>query len=265
MDSKTCYKCDIEMPIESFNKNKTRKSGVSDWCKSCTKESKAKYYLENKSRVLMANNIYAKENKEEIKKTKKEWRNKNKSRILRKASIYYQNNKEKIKEYGKKYIEKNRGKLWRDLPENKEQISAKQSEYYENHKIIIKIYSSEYKKINRCKYNVLQQQRRSMIHKALSTLTKKQWEDVKQKFNNCCCYCGKELPLTQEHFIPLSKDGEYTVNNIIPSCQICNSSKNNKDFFKWFPKSRHYSKKREKFILDHLQYTNEYQQLALTL
>lgn len=95
-------------------------------------------------------------------------------------------------------------------------------------------------------------------------LVTKQWEQIKLYFNNTCCYCDKPLSLAQEHFIPLNKGGEYTTNNIIPSCLSCNSSKNDKDFFTWYPKYEHYSKKREKKILEFLNYKNGIQQLALT-
>jgi len=97
------------------------------------------------------------------------------------------------------------------------------------------------------------------------TLTTPQWNTIKSCFNNKCAYCGRELPLAKEHFIALSKLGECTINNIIPSCRSCNSSKRDKDFFEWYPKYRYYSKKREKIILHFLHYENEQQQLTLAL
>ena len=50
--------------------------------------------------------------------------------------------------------------------------------------------------------------------------------------------------LTQDHFIPLSKGGEYSKKNIIPSCRSCNSRKSNKDFYEWYKGDIHYSKER---------------------
>mgnify|MGYP003489420683 CR=1 FL=1 len=81
-------------------------------------------------------------------------------------------------------------------------------------------------------------------------------KNIKLEFNNKCAYCGKEKPLSQEHFVALSKGGEFTINNIIPSCQNCNSSKRATDFFEWYPKFKHYSKKREQIILKFLNYNN---------
>jgi hypothetical protein len=80
-----------------------------------------------------------------------------------------------------------------------------------------------------------------------------------------CKQCGKEEKLTQDHFKALSNNGEYTKNNIIPACINCNSSKNDADFFAWYPKQSFYSKKQELKILKYLNYDpkTKYQQLAI--
>lgn len=97
-----------------------------------------------------------------------------------------------------------------------------------------------------------------------NAFTLQEWEDVKGQFNHACAYCGEEKELTQDHFIPLSKGGEYTINNIIPACISCNVSKKDKDFFKWYPSYKYYARKREEKILSHLNYnTNKEQQLSL--
>ena len=38
MDKKICTKCKIEKNVDNFCKNKTRKDGLSDWCKDCLAE-----------------------------------------------------------------------------------------------------------------------------------------------------------------------------------------------------------------------------------
>lgn len=45
-----------------------------------------------------------------------------------------------------------------------------------------------------------------------------------------CSYCGKVIPNSSrsrhaDHFVPLSKGGRHSPENIIPSCQRCNVSK----------------------------------------
>ncbi len=121
----------------------------------------------------------------------------------------------------------------------------------------------QYKYENANNYRMYAQNRLAKGRNLPATLTVDQWLSIKAAFNNKCAYCGKELPLAQEHFVALSKDGEYAISNIIPACHSCNSSKNNKDFFSWYPKYKYYSKNREKIILKYLCYTDQGQQLTI--
>ena len=64
------------------------------------------------------------------------------------------------------------------------------------------------------------------------TLTAQDWSDKLDFFSNQCIYCWQEFPpedLHQEHVVPVLKDGGYDKDNIVPSCQSCNSSKNATD------------------------------------
>ena len=120
-------------------------------------------------------------------------------------------------------------------------------------------------KTNRDKFNLRDQKKKLKKRQLAATLTLNQWEDIKNYFNNKCAYCGENTKLTQDHFTPISKGGEYTHNNIIPACGSCNSSKRNREFIEWYPKQKFYSKKREKAILKFLNYKGEVQQLAINI
>ena len=54
-------------------------------------------------------------------------------------------------------------------------------------------------------------------------------------FGGGCAYCGvvTEEPLHQDHRTPLSKEGGYTLANIVPACAGCNSSKSDTDYDAW--------------------------------
>ena len=116
---------------------------------------------------------------------------------------------------------------------------------------------------NKEKYVIYEQKRRSRKKNLPSTLTTQQWEQAKLNFDNKCAYCAREYPLVQDHFIPLSNGGEYSHNNILPSCIFCNSSKRDKEFIIWYRGSKYYSKQREVKILKYLGYTKGIQQLSL--
>ena len=160
---------------------------------------------------------------------------KKRDEILKQKKTYYQENKEKVKERQKNYYHKNvedckrREKVWR--------------------------------KNNPHKKRTINERRRTRERKLPTTLTAKEWKDIKAIFNNSCAYCGMsekehlkvngEL-LHQEHFIPLLKGGTHDKSNIIPSCRSCNSSKSNHLFNEWYPKQKYYDKEKERKILRYL-------------
>jgi 5-methylcytosine-specific restriction endonuclease McrA len=52
------------------------------------------------------------------------------------------------------------------------------------------------------------------------------------KFSNpsLCIYCKENEAETLDHFIPIAKGGQHKEQNLVPSCQVCNSIKNDKLF-----------------------------------
>lgn len=226
--------------------------------KECAKEYAKQYYIDNKESYVERRES----NKEVIKIHAKEWEEKNKERRTEYRKKYYEENKEPCKnkiyryESREQYYIRNRehsiaySKQY--YKENREQRIEYSKSYNERNKEFNAEYNRIYYKSHSKERVIYQQKREALKLLVPSTLTIKQWLNVEQYFDNKCCYCGKKLPLAQEHFIPVTKGGEYTANNIIPSCMSCNSSKGNRAFSTWYPKFKHYSKKREEFILEYL-------------
>jgi len=79
------------------------------------------------------------------------------------------------------------------------------------------------------KYREHYHRRKAALKRAIAQLTKQEWEWLLGQSGNCCVYCGRHESecgkLQQEHVIPVSKGGAYTVTNIVPSCRSCNSRK----------------------------------------
>lgn len=96
------------------------------------------------------------------------------------------------------------------------------------------------------------QTRRSREAAVVSEFTIDEWRSCKKAFDNTCAYCGEKKPLAQDHFIPVSKGGNYTADNIIPACQSCNSSKHDNDFEWWYRRHHAYSPEREAKIIEYL-------------
>lgn len=64
----------------------------------------------------------------------------------------------------------------------------------------------------------------------------KHFDEIKQFFDDRCCYCGVEFgptaPAVQDHLIPMNKAdlGLHAWGNIVPACQACNAKKQRKDW-----------------------------------
>lgn len=159
-----------------------------------------------------------------------------------KSKRYYEKNKEKSLCRQKKYYE-----------ENRQKESDRKKKYYRKNIEKESDRKKKYRKENADVCRRSYQKRRSLKNSAPFTLTGPQWEEIKAIFKGKCAYCGKTSSLEQEHFIPLSKGGGHTIENIIPACKSCNSSKNNRDFFGWYPLQSFYSKERESFLLKHIE------------
>jgi len=83
-----------------------------------------------------------------------------------------------------------------------------------------------------------------------------EFEKIKNEFDNCCAYCGKEEDennhLIPEHVIAQSKEhSSDIIYDIIPACQSCNKDKNDKPVRKWYQGKEFYKEERFKKITDH--------------
>lgn len=231
MQTKVCSQCKIELTVDNFSKN--GRNGLRTDCKECLKQ----YYQNNKESIAARIKQYHKDNKEARAEYKKQYIQDNKETIAKQRKQYAQDNKVAIAKQQKQYQR-----------DNKKILTKKKKQYAQEH-----LQEAYIRNNNRKAKKLL----------LPATLTIEQWENIKRHFDNACCYCGKELPLAQEHFLALSMGGCYTHNNIIPACKKCNSSKHDRDFFVWYSTQPYYSKKREQKILKYLGYENQIQQLAL--
>lgn len=262
----------FKINFENKHKNFTYISGYTNncspiiiKCNTCNTER------EINADSLRSDNIKCKKCSDNKKINNKQYYELNKDRIKQYNEWFNENNKEKRKECNKKYYDKNKEMLNEYSKQWKKDNKNYEKQYYEDNKEKLREYRRNWFSINKERYKgqrrISKQKRRAKLKNLPATLTIEQWKQTKENFNNQCAYCGKQLKnLTQDHFIPLSKDGPYTADNIIPACRSCNTSKNNKDFFEWYPKKEFYNEEREQKILEHLKYiTQNNQQLKLAL
>src|SRR3990172_8774378 len=73
-----------------------------------------------------------------------------------------------------------------------------------------------------------EQRRRTALLQVRNDLTKEQWINILDRYNNTCPSCGISSDvstLTMDHIVPLFSGGAHTENNIKPLCRSCNSIK----------------------------------------
>lgn len=235
VQTKVCTKCGEEKlaTAEYFHRSKKSKDGLVSQCKICVGKKVKEW---------------AKNNPEKVKENTRRWNERNPGASANRAKQWRNNNPERYKAVLKKWYEENRED---HLKKNRQRYQKNRKKYYLTKLKWNKNNPEKCKEIGR---NI--SQRYKARKKMLSnTFTFAQWNTCKKYFNHSCAYCGKpSKQLHQEHFVPITNGGGYTVNNIIPACKRCNTSKFNHDFFVWYPAQPFYSKFREKRILKYLNY-----------
>lgn len=168
-------------------------------------------------------------------------------------------NKEHKAEYHEKWYKDNKAAV------TKKNKQWRQGPAWRRNKAVAAESNKKYRQEHLEERRVCTHRRKARQRLLPSTLTIQQWESIKEHFNNLCAYCGENKKLTIEHFVPVSKMGELTVNNVLPVCSPCNNSKGARNFLEWYPEYRRYSQKREKAIIEYLNYKNGSQQLIISL
>lgn len=76
------------------------------------------------------------------------------------------------------------------------------------------------------------------------------WSALKDAWAGCA-YCGAtEVTLHRDCVLALSRGGRYTLDNIVPACASCNTSKCNEEVTHWLRRKR---LDERSFLLRHLE------------
>jgi 5-methylcytosine-specific restriction endonuclease McrA len=85
-------------------------------------------------------------------------------------------------------------------------------------------------------------------------LTNAQWLALQEAWAGCA-YCGATgQPLQRDCVQPLSHGGRYTLENVVPACRSCNTSKCNGEATGWMRRKR---LDERSFLLRHLEIRTE--------
>jgi 5-methylcytosine-specific restriction endonuclease McrA len=135
---------------------------------------------------------------------------------------YYKKNRSKILEQQKQWRLKNPNNLKSWRAKNKDKV----------------------KESNR-KSNAI---RRSLLVNHGEKFSINEIKDRFEMFGNKCAYCGAEGKMTVDHVIALSKGGADAIQNIVPCCKKCNSSKRDREVERWYKSQDFFNEKSWLFI-----------------
>ncbi len=157
-------------------------------------------------------------------------------------------NREYHREYSRKYqaanleVRRENNRKWRAANPEKNRASARAADrkYREANRGARREYARKYRtanaekvragvarwaKANPEKIYANASKRRARIMGADATLTTDEWLDRLEEFGHHCAYCYGTERIAQDHIIPLSRGGTHTLDNVVPACRSCNSSK----------------------------------------
>jgi len=172
------------------------------------------------------------------------WYYKNKKRASKKHAEWKAANKEHLTAYNLAYDERNREmrrtKNAAHRKANHEKSLEQCRKSYARHREKYRALNEAWKAANPDACVTHANNRRARLINAPGRHTVAEWRAILKAHGHRCAYCGvkqsREVRLTRDHYIPLSKGGGNNASNIVPSCKPCNSKKSNRDpiaFAQW--------------------------------
>lgn len=170
---------------------------------------------------------------------------------------YYLAHKEQWRERGRQYRERNREKVNAEsrayYAKHKEEHKRAVYRWRENHPgralDIVRDYQARHRErflenardaarrryaIDPSGKNVRNYRRRATKLRAPGRgVTREEWLSRLAEFGHRCAYCGSTGRLTQDHVDPIARGGAHEIENVVPACKRCNSSKCDRSLVFW--------------------------------
>jgi len=165
----------------------------------------------------------------------KQYREAHAEKISAYLKDYAEKNKEKLRAYMKAYYKKHcaeireRTSLRHNTNKSNPQYIATRAEYS---KFWVKTPKG---RAMQARANARQRMNKDLrkLHKT-PPMTAREWQMVQAVHLWACSYCGiREVRLTMDHVVPLSRGGAHDKYNIVPACLPCNSSKKDRLLNEW--------------------------------
>lgn len=210
-DVKYCPKCKGIKRKSEFGKDKSRADGLYILCKECNNAYNRQRVQKNKDKIKIQRKKAKEKDPERFASYWRKYNKEHHDRKLKSQRAYYLSHKDEVLKKGKEY---------RDTHVKERQETCRR--WWKN---------------NPEKANAIVERRRARKLALDLGFDDDDWEVVKKIFDYKCAYCGEVRKLTQDHFVPLSKQGPHVIWNMVAACMPCNYKKNRHAPEKWVVKN----------------------------
>lgn len=202
---KRCSHCTQTKKEEYFHKNKSKKDGLSLWCKECNREWKQGYMKRNKQKIRESSKVYRAKNRDKLCKHN--------------LKMYYADHEEN-KRKGRERMENVR-KL------DPEKSKADGRRYYWRHRDKRLVQMREWRANNKDIVKRLAAANHARRRNAEGEFTADDVNDLYLEQMGICAYCQIELQGSYhvDHKTPITRGGTNYPSNLQLTCADCNKSK----------------------------------------
>jgi len=205
------------------------------------READRVYRAANLEKVREADRVYRAANSEKLNEKGRVYYAANPEKGRERKRVYYAANSEKVREYNRVYYVANSEKVNEKsrvyYAANSEKLNEKGRVYYAANPEKLREKNRVWQVANPEKVRVHSQRRRARKANLPNTLTTAEWQYAIDYFHGYCAVCDRPLKdlfvthtASADHWIPLTKGGGTTADNIVPLCHGedgCNNSKHN--------------------------------------
>lgn len=210
--AKRCTKCGGPGPFDKCSHTRDR---LQSWCRPCSRASIA---------------AWKKRNREKVNASRARWRARYPEKAKAQAAAWWASHPEKVRAknaaYRATHLEEEKARHRARYEKNGEEIRAQSAAWRRANPERARAARLAWQANNRDARRALEQKREARKARLPATLTVAEWRAILEYFGHACAYCLRtNIPLQQEHVVPLSDGGPYTAENIVPACGRCNAQK----------------------------------------
>ncbi len=92
--------------------------------------------------------------------------------------------------------------------------------------------------VNRSRRARAARKRQRRMARVEHDLTPEQWDALVAAWGGCAYCTTTDEPFQRDCVLPISRGGRYTLDNVVPACRSCNTSKCNDEVTGWMRRKR---------------------------